>query len=448
MASVITGLLHAESDANWRFGNIRRSVMYNYPNGSAPMTALLSMVKEEVTNDPSFTIYEKRFAQQRSTTAAANAAGPLTQSDGVTDLATGNIAADDVVFMKVASTSYFRVGHQIRIANLQVSTGASTVKFKAIVTQIASSTLLKLRVLEAVTAYYNNTANNALEVLVTGNAAEEAQVGAALAPYTTPDPITNYCQIFRTPYRVSGTAVPTALKYDKGGPLYDKAKDATLQHAIESEKAFIFGTKTISTTNGGGSGERTRTMGGVEWYLQLWELGTTYGNTAATVDTDDNKRIITNGSGQMRLKTYNAYLERVFRVTSNAANEKVILAGSGFMATVNDLYAGRTVLQVGNVAGKEFGWEYTIHRTPFGTVIYKTHPLFSQNDTLRYSALVLDIGNLKYRYLTGRDTKQYRNRQPNNADYREDEWLGECGLELEFPESCMFLNNFQEAIQG
>lgn len=448
MSSVITGLLHSESDANWRFGNIRRSVMYNYPNGSAPLTALLSMVKEEVTNDPSFTIYEKRFAQQRSTTAAFNAAGPLAGADGATDLATGDIAADAVIFMKVASTSYFRVGHQTRIGNFQVSTGASTVKFKTIVTQVVSATVLKMRVLEAVTAYYNNAANVGLEVLVTGNAAEEGQVGAALAPYVTPDPITNYTQIFRTPYRVSGTAVPTALKYDKGGPLYDKAKDATLQHAIEMEKAFLFGPKTISQTNGGGAGERTRTTGGLEWYLQQWESGAVYGNTAATVDSDDNKRIITNSSGQIRLKTYNAYLERAFRVTSNQANEKVVLAGSGFMQTINDLYAGRTVLQVGNVAGKEFGWEYVMHRTPFGTIIYKTHPLFSQNDTLRYSALLLDIGNLKYRYMASRDTKQYRNRQPNNADYREDEWLGECGLELEFPESCMFFNNFQEAISG
>lgn len=446
MPSIITGLLHAESDPNWRFGNIRRSVMYSFPNGSAPLVAITSMIKSEETNDSAFTIYEKRLQEQRTTTAAFNAAGPLAGADGATDVPTGNIAADDVVYIKVASTDAFRTGHLVRIGNLQVDTGNSTVKFKAIVTSKISSTILKLRVLESVTAYYNNTANNSLEVLVIGNAAEEGQVGAALAPYYAPDPVTNYTEIFRTPYRITGTAIPTALKYDKGGPLYDKAKDATIQHAIEMEKAFIFGTKTISQTNGGGSGERTRTTGGIEWYLQQWELGTVYGNTAATQDSDDNKRIIHNLSGQIRLKTFNQYIERAFRVTSNAANEKVILAGSGFMATMNDLFMGKTVFQTGLTAGKEFGYEFTKYSSPFGTVIFKTHPLFSQNATLRYSGLIIDPGNMKYRYMTGRDTKQLRNRQPNNADYREDEWFAECGLELTMPESFMFLHNMQEAI--
>lgn len=446
MASIITGLLHAESDANWRFGNIRRSVMYSYPNGNAPLVAISSMIKEEETNDSAFTIYEKRLQEQRTTTAAFNAAGPLAGADGATDIATGNIAADDVAYIKVASTDAFRVGHIIRIGNLQVSTGSATVKFKAIVTSKVSSTVLKLRVLEAVTAYYNNTANNSLEVLVIGNAAEEGQVGAALAPYTTPDPITNYTEIFRTPYRISGTAIPTSLKYDKGGPLYEKAKDATIQHAIEVEKAFIFGTKTISTTNGGGANERTRTTGGIEWYLQQWELGTVYGNTAATQDSDDNKRIIHNLSGQIRLKTFNQYLERTFRSGSNGSNEKIILGGSGAMMTMNELFKGQTIFQTGLVAGKEFGYEYTKYSSPFGTVIFKVHPLFSMNATLRYSLLVLDPGNLKYRYMIGRDTKQLRNRQPNNADYREDEWFGELGLELLFPESFMFMHNLQEAV--
>jgi hypothetical protein len=43
--------------------------------------------------------------------------------------------------------------------------------------------------------------------------------------------------------------------------------------------------------------------------------------------------------------------------------------------------------------------------------------------------------------MNGRDTELLTQRQPNNADYREDEWLSESGLELEFPESNMYLQN-------
>jgi hypothetical protein len=55
--------------------------------------------------------------------------------------------------------------------------------------------------------------------------------------------------------------------------------------------------------------------------------------------------------------------------------------------------------------------------------------------------LFLDVRNLKYVYVTGRDTELLTERQPNNADYRQDEWLSECGLEVRFPESHLYLQN-------
>jgi hypothetical protein len=91
-----------------------------------------------------------------------------------------------------------------------------------------------------------------------------------------------------------------------------------------------------------------------------------------------------------------------------------------------------------------YGMNVVQHLTPFGTIYYKTHPLFSQNATLRYNALFVDVQNLKYRYLSGRDTELLTKRQPNDADYRKDEWLTECGLELRFPESHMYLQNVRD----
>jgi hypothetical protein len=106
------------------------------------------------------------------------------------------------------------------------------------------------------------------------------------------------------------------------------------------------------------------------------------------------------------------------------------------------MFAGKAVLHLNMEAKQKFGWDIVSHLTPFGMVHYKTAPLFSQNATLRYSGLFLDVWNLIYRYMDGRDTTLLKMRQPNNADYREDEWLGECGLELRFPESHMYIKNF------
>ncbi len=426
-----------------RLKNFRRSVFYNYPNGSAPLIALLSMLKEESTNDPEFSIYEKRLGEQRTTTASANANGPFTTTGGNVDktVAGFNIAANDTARIKVADTSAFRVGHIIQIQPVPNGAADGTLfTLKGIVITLVGATQLEVRWLEAYTSVSNDTDANSLEVLVIGNAAAEAQVGAALSPYQTPTNIKNYTQIFRTPFQFSGTVLKTGLKYDRTGPYKDKAKDATLQHAMEMEKSFLFGVQQLYIDPT--SGLPTRLLGGVEWFLRQWEAGTVYGNTAATLDSDDTKRIITNATGTMNLATFNKYMERLFRVTSNQAQEKLVLCGSGFLARINDLFAGRAVLHLNMEAKEKFGWDIVSHLLPWGTVHYKTAPLFTQNATLRNSGLFLDVWNLIYRYMDGRDTTLLKMRQPNNADYREDEWLGECGLELRFPESHMFIKNF------
>jgi hypothetical protein len=403
------------------------------------------MLKEETTNDPEFSIYEKRLAEQRSTTAAANAAGPFTTTGGDVDKTVAGFAivANDTARVKVADSTQFRIGHVIQISTVPNGAATATQNLKGIVTSIVAgvTTKIEVRWIEAYTSVSNDTDANSLEVMVIGNAASEAQVGAALAPYQVPLNIANYTQIFRTPFQFSGTVLKTGLKYDRTGPYKDKAKDATLQHAMEMEKGFLFGVKQlyIDAT----SGLPTRLTGGVEWFLRQWEAGTVYGNTPATVDADDNKRIIENTSGAMTLAVFNSYMERVFRVTSNQANEKLVLCGTGFLSAVNTMFAGRTVLELNMEAKQKFGWDIVSHLTPFGMVHYKTAPLFSQNATLRYSAMFLDVWNLIYRYMDGRDTTLLKMRQPNNADYREDEWLGECGLELRFPESHLFIKNFR-----
>jgi hypothetical protein len=443
---MILGLLNTESSGIDRLKNFRRMVFYNYPNGSAPLIALLSMLKEESSNDPEFSIYEKRLAEQRSLTTVATTAGTWSAVGSDTDTASPySPAVNSTARVHVADSSRFRVGHIIQITAHPITTGGN-INVKAIVIGLVSgsTTKIEVRFLQAYTNLSAVAPSVGLEALVIGNAASEGQVGAALAPYDTPLNLKNYTQIFRTPFQFTGTVLKTGLKYDRTGPYKDKAKDATLQHAMEMEKGFLFGVQQLFIDPT--SGLPTRLTGGVEWFLQQWEAGTAYGNTAATVDTDDNKRIINNAAGTMNLATFNGYMERLFRVTSNQAQEKLCLCGSGFLARINDMFTGKAVLKLDMEAKQKFGWDVVTHLLPWGSVHYKTAPLFSQNATLRNSAMFLDVWNLVYRYMDGRDTQLLKMRQPNNADYREDEWLGECGLELRFPESHMFMKNFTGVI--
>jgi hypothetical protein len=284
-----------------------------------------------------------------------------------------------------------------------------------------------------------------VKIMVIGSAFAQGIVDISGQISTAPLQFTNYTQIFRTPFSFTGTVLKTGLKYDKTGPYRDKAKEHSVNHMCEMEFAFLFGNKAVYVAAGAtdpttGVGLPVYTTGGVLYHLRRWEAGD-YGTVTATSDSSDDKRIIDNTAGTINEKQYDNYLERVFRVTNNTANEKLVLCGSGFLNVINQLYKSKSVLDASFPKSDAYGMSVVRHVTPFGDIFYKSHPLFSDDDTLRYNALFLDLNNLKYRYMIGRDTELLKNRQPNDADYRKDEYLTECGLEMWFPQSCMYLQN-------
>lgn len=441
--SAILGLLGTEQLANFRFKNVRRSVFYDYPNGAAPLTGLLSLQEEESTNDPEFSWWEKRLKEQRTTTASQGSSkGPFLTAAGSDLTDSQNLVAQTQYQVVVASSAQFRVSHVIRIpVDLASATGSDTII--GLITAIVDSTHIKFKALKAITSLDNGTTNENVgkEVLVIGSAAEQGQVGAGLAVYNTPVNPGNYCQIFRTPWQITGTNLKTSAKYDETGAYKDQAKEASLDHMRGMEFACLFGEKTVNVD--GTTNQPTYTTGGILYFLGLWEAGSVYENTAATADSDDNKRIIANSTGVITEKQYDEYCERVFRVTNNKANEKLVLCGSGFLSTLNRMFKGRSVLE-GMPTKDVYGMNVVRHVTPFGTLYYKTHPLFTQNATLRFNAMFVEVGNMKYRYMDGRDTEILTERQPNNADYREDEWLTEAGFEIRKPESFMYMQNVRD----
>ena len=447
----IFGLLDAEKFASQRFKNVRRSVFYFFPNGAAPLMGLLSLLEEETTNDPEFYWHEKVKDDQRTVTVA-NTTGSFitntaTNADGADPF---TAAAGSTLRVIVSDAGKFRVGHIVRITS---PTGSTSLFMQGYVTAVyaggsggggftgvdGAKQGIDIKLQEAATAIQNGAEAVGVEVLVVGNVAAEGQVGAAETNWNLPKQIGNHTQIMRTPFRFTGTAGKTSATFDEEGPYVDKSMEASINHSCEMEKNFIFGRKQLAADT---AGLPLRFTGGILYFLELWEAGTTYGNSAATADTDDTKRIITNSAGTMNEKTYDKYLERLFRVTNNKTNEKLALCGSGFLMVMNQLYRSKGVFQtqMGDKS-KTYGLDIVSHLCSFGSIHYRTHPLFSENPVLRFSCLFLDIHNLRYRYVKGRDTLLLKNRQPNNADYREDEFFTEAGLELRFPQSHMFMQN-------
>lgn len=444
----ILGLGTTDTYSTERFTSVRRSVFYANPNGAAPLVGILSMLKEEAVSDPEFVHYEKRLSLMASTTTSGNAAGPFLNPVTNADLAnTWTQAVATTVRVCVADRTFFRIGHQVKIGTVIGTTTDIFGNVYATGTNGGGGAIQYIDIVltSVATAIGNLTTNNGIEVKVVGNTFAQGSTDISSQIYNLPTPIRNYTQIYRTPFALTGTLMKTPLKFDKNGAYADRAKEASLQHMIEMEWSMIYGikllTQNVSISNVGLVPQYQ--TGGIIYWLQQWELGSVYGNTAATVDTDDNKRIISNSTGVMTERLWDTLMERVFRYTSNTTNEKLVLCGSGFLNVMNQLFKSKSTLMSELPTGDTYGMDVTKVRTPFGTLYLKSHPLFNQNGAWRYNALILDVNNLKYKYVTDRDTTLLANRQLPDADYRKDEWLTEAGIQVLYPESHMLIKNVQ-----
>lgn len=451
------GLIGAEAFAANRFKNYRRTVFYYYPQGAAPLTGILSLMREEVTNDPEFHWEEKRKSTQVCTSAAISsniswyttgitiAGGVITAATAATGNITTVVGTQYAIKLATDPSTMFRLNHLIQTVQQDASGNNWTVVGQVNAINNASASIANVVGFTALVATgpfsYNLAANIGINVVVVGNANAEGQVGTTDNVYTVPLDVNNLTQIFRTSYQITGTALKTSAKFDDRGVFPDEAKEAMLNHATEMEKNFIWGVQTITNTVVGSSTQTVRTTGGIMWFLQQWGLGTTYGNAAASVDTDDTQRIIVNSTGILAYRTFLGYGERVYRMTNNKTAEKLAFVGSGAMNILTQMFASKIVQMQKPPAGETYGLELTQVIIPFGTLWLKTHPLFSENSIWRNAMLILDVPNLRYRFLAGRDTELLRDRQPRNADYVENEYLTESGLEVNFPESHMYIQN-------
>jgi hypothetical protein len=445
------GVVSTDTESAYKSLNSRRKIFYQFPTGAMPIMGILSALPSEETDKPEFGWWERRFPAQRTTTVASGTA-PFLNGDGSAFADTGTMTLDTEYRVNVKSTAQFKPTHVIEIRGVTSSSGATSADVKGTCTQVVSATVLKFRPYSTRTAVDNTTtANNDKTVAIIGTANQEyARSGRGVISF--PINPTNYTQIFRTAFNLSRTALKEGLQFDKSGAYRNMAWENGLRHMIEMEKAFIFGQKHTVLVTDSDTGDQTpeTKTGGVIWFLEQWEAvnsvyrgGTGAAAIAGTLGangwSDTNKRII-NVAGTMSLKQYNGFISAAFSKTNNKAYEKLVVCGGTFLAAVNDLFESQVTKTV-QLMDKNRNVEFVLHShtTLRGTAHYAVHPLFDEDPDLQGSALVMDMGNLRWRPLTDSDTTFLKGRQETDRDGRKDEWITEGGIELRFPESFMYI---------
>lgn len=390
---------------NWREGILRL-----YPNGKAPLTALLALMKSESTNDPEFNWFCKVLPKQ-----SADVTGVYTDAG----LATANTAVGTiglVIYLKMseADAKQFVPNHTV-LLRAEDSVQADTVGIVEDVVLAGASSYVRVKLIQASTVALS--AANVKRLLIIGSAhAEGALIGQAVAydPYTQK----NYTQIFRNALEITRTAEKTRLRT---GDAYKEAKREALElHSIEMEKAFIFG---VPSENVGANGKPLRTTGGIIWSIK------------------QNNGYVQDFAGDWEDKGLDWLDEILMQVFRYGETDKLAFVGDAALLGINRL------------ARKYGTWNYTPQTrafginvveliTPFGQLTLKTHPLFSHEPSNQHSMLIFEPKNIKYRYIT--DTTFYKSEREEGHtryDARKEEYLTECGLEYHFPQSWAWLNN-------
>lgn len=393
----------------------REMILYRYPNGTAPLTAIMSKMGSEAVTDPEFNWWTKSLPTQRATVT-----GVYTDIALSTAYVSGATAATTLyVKMSAADVANFRDGHQVLLRDASDPTVDVNAKVTSVVVNGASSYIAAL-LLEADDNSTTHDLSDCDTALIIGNINAE---GAAMPDAIAYDPTKwyNYTQIFRTPLEMTRTAMKTKLRT---GDQYKEAKRECLElHSIEMEKAFMFG---IASERTGTNGKPERTTMGLIPAIKAGGL---------VNDFSLNSGADFSGYTWLQAGEYwlDYYLEQIFRYGSR---EKLCFAGSGALLGLN-----RLIKAGGNfdytATTTDYGLNITKWVTAFGTINIMTHPLFSYEVTTRNAMAIFEPKDLKFRYI---DDTMYKadDRMTKggwtNRDGIKEEYLTEAGLEYHHPD--------------
>lgn len=291
--------------------------------------------------------------------------------------------------LDVDNGQYFTIGDTIKVPR----TGEVM-----LVTDIATNTL-------TVTRGFGVTAAAALvdndPIVIIGNANVEGGLSRDINT-TLEIPKFNYTQIFKTTFGVTNTQDATKTYGTKD--LAYQTKKKGIEHMIDMERAFLFGEKKNTTSNG----KPLRATGGLDSFLTSNRYDA--GGALTQAEFDQN------------------FCEKIF---AKGSKEKLFMASMRLMSVINGWSLGKLQTKMGE---STYGLAITEYVTPFGKLHMVMNPLLEGTIYGGYG-FALDVDNISYAPLPGRDTKLETNIQANDADERKDQYKTEAGLEVRLPDT-------------
>lgn len=403
-------------NADERPRNWREKILQLFPNGDTPLTGILSKTKSQTTDDPSFYWWEEPLAAQSG--ALSGLYTDVALSTGYTT--SDSLAVGATIYAKVPESvvNEVRIGHMVM---LRYEGDTDRDKRAFVVNRAANgaSSVLTLKMREADSASASNL-STANKIMVIGNSNAE---GATMPDGVQYDPtkFTNVTQIFRTPLRLTGTAIETNLRTTNG---YKHQKAKCLQyHGIEMEKALLYNGDAYEGVGTNGKPQR-ETAGLIKWIRD--NAPDNVDNYVTTSDLSTTTTWANGGKDWLDSK-----FEEIFK---RGRGRKLGICGTGALTGINNLAQQYGSVQL-QPAAKAYGLEVREWITPFGKIDLMTHPLFSEVPGESNTILIVEPENIITRPLRNRDTRYKKDDRidkggAQGVDGIEEEYITELGWEF------------------
>lgn len=370
------------------------------PNGTAPLFGMTSMLASDTALQTEHGFFTKTMLFPQLTLSAA-----------------GQTAADTL--FTVLSTLNILPGMILRVT----STGENI-----LINGVVSPTQVQVqRAVGTVGAAVIGASINLYQV---GNAFEEASVRPQ-SLIINPVRITNFTQIFRNTWAISGTVNSTQMLAGDTN-MAESRQDCAAFHAADIEKALFFGQKSQGSRNG----QPFRTMDGLINIVSNLSYYPSY-YIAANVNTATATTNYTQLEG---------FLDPVFNQATDpkVANERVLFVGGAAKRVINNI--GRLNGTYFIVDGQtSYGLQFSTFKTARGTFRMIEHPLFNSNVDWQKMAVAVDLSTFRLAYLGDRKTQ---NKEFNTAgdDTASDNGIDAVGGTLTTEVTCVVKNPPADAV--
>lgn len=400
--------------------SFRRLVFELDPNGGTTLLGITSMLGSERETNSEFTWWEDKLAKRGGTVEI--------YSDHLsTAWTTGTATVGTLCWAKVAAAlaAHFRVRHQVRLTTTNYPERDLVAEVTSVKINGANSEIgLKMLVADASAV----NLGSADYIAIIGNVNPDGSfIPTGVGVQKTKR--YNHLQTFRNPIKITRRAMKQRLR--TGDALKMARKDCLKYHGLDMELALIFSEMDDGATYGE-NGEPQTTLEGI-----IPAIRNNVSENVLNFYSSELTEFHGYSWDQAGETFVDAYLRQLFHY---GPNTRTCICGSGFLAGINRVVTVNSTIDI-KVGQTDYGIAITRWVSPWGTVYFKTHPLFTDDPTYTYSGLFLVPDYLKMVVHTDSHFKaladEDKNQDMTGYDGAVEEWLSDISIKAEGLEAMM-----------